>query len=405
VRGEVWIYVIGGVLVASLLLRQPQLFAIATILLLVAGVSHLWERYCLRGLSYTRSLEQTRAFFGEEVRLTVEIVNDKPLPLAWIEVEDVVPGYGMTFLPDHSGPSHIPGRRLLTMLMSVRWYERVRRHYRVQCNARGMHAFGPATLRTGDVFGLASQEMEVRGEDYLLVYPRIVSLEQLRLPTGNPFGDVAQRRKWLFEDPLRTVGVREYRPGDSPRRLHWKATARAPDQALQVKLFEPTTSHRLLVLLNVSTVTQNWSWQGYDPEALEAAITTAASVAQWAVERGYLVGLAANARLFHSSVPVRLPPSRDPHQLMHVLEALARLVPMATMSPAAFLDLEARQLAFGTTVVLVTCVASPDVLTGLARLRRGGHQPALLLITSSEEPMAPFDGIAAYAIRVEDTQR
>ena len=43
---------------------------------------------------------------------------------------------------------------------------------------------------------------------------------------------------------MRTVGVRDYRPGDSPRRLHWKATARAPGQALQVKLFEPTTTHR-----------------------------------------------------------------------------------------------------------------------------------------------------------------
>ena len=389
---------------ASLLLRQPQLFAIATILLLIAGISRLWERYCLRGLSYSRSLEQTRAFFGEEVRLSVEIVNDKPLPLAWIEVEDVVPGQGMSFAPAHAGPSHIPGRRLLTMLMSVRWYERVRRHYRMRCNARGVHAFGPATLRTGDVFGLAAQEMQVLSEDYLLVYPRVVSLEQLQLPATNPFGDVPLRRQWLFEDPLRTVGVREYRPGDSPRRLHWKATARAPDQALQVKVFEPTTSHRLLVVLNVSTSGHNWSWQGYDPEALEAAITTAASVAQWGVERGYLVGLAANARLVHSSVPVRLPPSRDQRQLMYVLEALARLVPMATMAPEAMIDVEARELAFGTTVVLVTCVATTELMRGLQRLRRGGHQPALLLITQHDEAVVPFDGIPAYAVRVQDTQ-
>jgi uncharacterized protein (DUF58 family) len=246
--------------------------------------------------------------------------------------------------------------------------------------------------------------MEVRDEEYLLVYPRIVSLDQLRLPAGNPFGDVPLRRQWLFEDPLRTVGVREYRPGDSPRRLHWKATARAPGQSLQDKLFEPTTSHRLLVLLNVSTSGQNWSWQGYDPEALEAAITTAASVAQWAVDRGYLVGLAANARLFHSSVPVRLPPSRDPRQLMHVLEALARLLPMATMAPESFVDVESRDLAFGTTVVLVTCVATAEVLSGLQRMKRRGYQPALLLITSRDTHVAAPDGIAAYAIRVEDTQ-
>ena len=133
------------------------------------------------------------------------------------------------------------------MLLSVRWYERVRRHYRVTCGARGFHAFGPATLRTGDVFGLATQEIDIPGEDYLLVYPKIVPLERLGLPARNPFGDVPLRRQWLFEDPLRTVGVRDYRPGDSPRRLHWKATARAPGQALQVKLFEPTTTQRLHV--------------------------------------------------------------------------------------------------------------------------------------------------------------
>src|ERR1700704_6051713 len=357
-RGEGFLFLIGGVVVASLLLREAQLFVVGVILLLVAGVSLVWERYCLVGLGYRRSLGQTRAMFGEEVSLTLEIVNDKPLPLAWLEIEDTVPGVGLTLAPAHIGPSHIPGRRLLTMLLSVRWYERVRRHYSVTCGARGFHSFGPATLRTGDVFGLTTREVEVAQEDFLLVYPKIVPLERLALPARNPFGDVPRRQQWLFEDPLRTVGIRDYRPGDSPRRMHWKATARAPDQALQVKLFEPTTTQRLHIVLNISTAGQNWSWHGYDPEALEAAITTAASVASWGAERGYLVGLAANAKQFHSSMAVRLPPSRDPHQLMHILEALARLVPMATMAPEDLVELEIRGLAYGTTVVMVTAVAT-----------------------------------------------
>src|SRR6266850_5911244 len=113
-RGEVWLWLIGGVLFTSLLLREAQLFVIALILLLVAAASRVWERYCLVGLGYRRSLGQTRAFFGEQISLTVEIVNAKPLPLAWLEVEDTVPGPGLTLMPAHVGPSHIPGRRLLT---------------------------------------------------------------------------------------------------------------------------------------------------------------------------------------------------------------------------------------------------------------------------------------------------
>lgn len=403
-KGEVWLWLISGVLFVSLLLHEAQLFVTATILLLVAVTTRVWQRYCLTRLGYTRSLGQARASFGERIPLTLEVTNEKPLPLAWLEIEDTVPGGGLNLQPLHTGPSHIPGRRLLTMLLSVRWYERVRRHYVVECDARGVHAFGPATLRTGDVFGLSSQEMEFQAEDYLLVYPKIVSLERLGLPPSNPFGDVPVHNQWLFEDPLRMLGVRDYRPGDNPRRLHWKATAHSPSQTLKVKLHEPTTSHRVHVLLNVGTSEQNWSWQGYDPDALEAAITTAASVASWAIERNLPAGLAANANLFHSSQRVSIGPSRDPRQLMHILEALARVVPMPSMSAESLVHLESNKLAFGTTVVMVSTVAHAGLIDQLRRLKRGGHQPVLLLITSDEQPLAVLHGVPAYAIRVEDTR-
>jgi uncharacterized protein (DUF58 family) len=404
VRGEAWFWVIGGLLFVSLWLHEGQLFVIACILLLVAIVSYGWHRYALSGVAYRRKLSQQRAFFGETVPISLELSNDKLLPLPWVEIEDTIPGGGLSLAPVHTSPSHIPGRRLLTMLLSVRWYERVRRRYSLTCNARGVHAFGPATLRTGDVFGLQTQELAVDQEDYLLVYPKVVPLEQLRLPSKYPFGDVPVQRQWLFEDPLRTVGVREFHPGDSPRRFHWKATARAAGQAPQVKVFEQTTTHRLHVLLNVNTSDQNWSWAGYEPELLEAAVTTAASVASWATEHGLPVGLAANANLFHSSAPVRIAPSRDPRQLMHVLEALARLVPMGSMSVDSLLELETQQLAFGTTVVMVTSVAGDGLLAQLRQLKRRGHQPVLLLVTNDERPAAPLDGLLAYAVRVEDTR-
>jgi hypothetical protein len=46
---EGWIYVIGGVLLASLLLHQPLLFLVSLILLLTAGVSRLWDQLDRRG--------------------------------------------------------------------------------------------------------------------------------------------------------------------------------------------------------------------------------------------------------------------------------------------------------------------------------------------------------------------
>lgn len=403
-RGEGWAYLVGGLALAGLLLHEALLVVLALMLLLVMLLSSAWDHFCLAGLSYRRTLSQTRAFPGEELTLGLEVTNAKPLPLAWLEIEDGVPGQHVELLPGPTRPSATPGRRTLSLLTSTRGYERVRRHYRLRCLARGYVAFGPATLRSGDVFGFTSRELHVHHEDYLLVYPKIVPLERLGLPAGDPFGDVPLRQQWLFEDPLRSIGVREYRPGDNPRRLHWKATARAPGQTLQVKQYEPTTSHRVLVLLNVTTADHNWSWAGYDPEVLEAAITVAASVANWASERGVPFGLRANTNLYRSGSAARIPPGRDPRQLVYVLEALARLVPMASMAPQSLVELASRELSYGTTVVLVTGMLNDALVRQLRRLRGAGHRPAVLLISTTDEPMARLDGLPAYAIHVEDTR-
>ena len=50
-------------------------------------------------------------------------------------------------------------------------------------------------------------------------------------------------------------------------------------------MHEPTTETRLIVCLNVDTLGEGW-WRGYDPDLLELAISTAASVAAWAVDQG-----------------------------------------------------------------------------------------------------------------------
>jgi hypothetical protein len=89
---------------------------------------------------------------------------------------------------------------------------------------------------------------------------------------------------------------------------------------------------------------------------------------------------------------------------MHIFEALARLVPMGSMPVEALVEIEGRDLAYGSTVVLVTAVTGDALINQLNQLKRGGHRPVLLLITSADEPVARLDGMLAYAIRIEDTR-
>lgn len=388
-----WLLLVALLLLASIWLRHGLLFLVALTLLLAAAVSRLWYRFCLDGVEYRRHFSQRRALFGEEIELTIEIVNRKLLPLAWLETEDEIPT-ALTPLRGTTRRSYKPSRSLLVNLVALRWYERVRRHYRIRCEARGEHTFGPVQVRSGDVFGFSFRATELFVEDRLLVYPRILPITRLGLPPRDPFGDHATR-DWIFEDPLRVVGLRDYVRGDNPRHIHWKATART--QTLQVKLHEATTTHHLVIFLNLHTLGPEWWWQRYDAEALELAITTAASVANWAAEHGYQVGLSGNSHKLHSMERVKVGHSRDPAQLSRILEALARTLPFASIPFDVLLRRERHELPYGATLVIVTAVLDEAILAELQALRAAGHRVALLLI--DDAPEIGLRGIPTYRIR------
>ena len=374
--GRLQVGLLVALLLGSALVRHGLLFLLALALLLVAGTTWLWERACLTNVEHRRRFSQRRAFFGEEIELTIEIVNRKALPLAWLNVEDNIPS-DLAPLQGWVTPTYTTGRATLTNLLALRWHERVRRRYRIRCLTRGEHVFGPARLRSGDLFGFTSREMTVPDLDRLLIYPRVVPIASLGLPSRDPFGDRAVRQ-WLFQDPLRVVGVRDYVPGDSLRRVNWAATART--QRLQVKLFEPTTTYDLALFLNLNTSGAAWWWQGYLPDLVEMTISTTASLGQWAIEHGYQVGLYANGKGRLSEGRLRVVPGRGPDQLTHLLEALARVLPFATLPLDQLLRVELPTLPYGATVVVVTAVLGDDIMAGLLALRAARHQVALILI-------------------------
>ena len=77
--------------ILGLLTQQPGLLAIAILVLLTAAAGWLWNEYSLRGIQYRRVFSERRAFLGETVELRVEITNRKPLPVAWVKIEDEFP--------------------------------------------------------------------------------------------------------------------------------------------------------------------------------------------------------------------------------------------------------------------------------------------------------------------------
>ena len=389
-RREAWTVTALALLALSLWLRQAPLALLSAGLLAAAASVSLWQRYALARLTYIRTVGERRAFFGEDVPLTIEITNHKLLPLPWLEVDDALPA-GLPV--DGASIVNEPGRLVLRQLLAMAPYERVRLHYRLHCGARGAHVVGPVRLRTGDPFGFAGREMVLPIYDRLLVYPRVVPVAQLGLPARHPFGDRPDPRR-LFQDPARVVGVRPYASGDSPRYIHWKASARS--QALQTRVFEPTASHTLMLYVNLASFEGYW-WASLNRDLLELCIVVAASVAAWGVEQGYQVGVTTNGAAAGGADELAVPPASDPQQLVRVLEALARISVFARTPLEAMLARDRTRLPWGTTVVAITAVLPEPVRRALLSFASAGHTAAAL-VAGNDRSVDQIPGLVTYRV-------
>jgi uncharacterized protein (DUF58 family) len=401
-----WYWLALLLFVISLFSRQPLPFLAALFTFLVAIVPDLWYRNAFRRLVVRQYVNHHNVFFGEEVMLSVSIENHKFLPLPWLKVENKI-APPLAILSKKTSRLQDARKETLTGIWLLWAFQKVTRQYRMRCQERGFHRFGPVSLSCSDPFGWLEREGTVLAVESLVVYPLIVPLEALGLSSMHPLGEHITARR-LLEDPLRVAGVRDYILGDDPRRIHWKATARAG--ALRSKVYETPALQRLLLLLDVWNYSE--TERGSDLEIQELTIATAASLGIWALEEGYMVGLLANSSmvmpLTEQALPMSLPAeesdtikvdgeefsasvlspattsipfSSDDGQYERLLSTLGRLVPQSSGSIGTLMDMEESMFPFGTTVLLVSANSSLDegTIERLLDLRMRGTAVHLVL--------------------------
>ncbi len=351
---------LGGLVLAALLHSGALVFATlaAAIFATLVVVS---RRRVFRGFTFERTLERRVIGWGGRLEVTVSLTNAKLLPLVWLRVRDQWP-LGLEpqgFVLERSGWRD---SQRLSQTLSLRWYERVRRHYQVRCLQRGLHRFGPAELEAGDPFGIAGVTREESAREEIVVLPKVLDVPGLELLTGRPLVEAPASRS-LARDPTELRGMRPYRQGDPLRSVNWRATARTG--ALHTNEFEPTALAATRLLLDVGVF--EYVWQGVDPERVELLCVVAASLASAIAAAGHLVGLATNGLVGGDWRPVDIEPQEG--ALDDVLETLARIV---VLPPDDFSHLLGRELgneAASGDVVIVTAALRPAARALVARMR------------------------------------
>ncbi|MGA2112040.1 MAG: DUF58 domain-containing protein [Anaerolineales bacterium] len=365
------------------LLGNRALLLLGVLLILLAGLSALWGRYCLEAVSYVRKLGTTHLPFGEETDLWIEVENAKPLPLVWLDAEEEFPSE-LTVRGHPVTPGPGGSRHLLDQRFTLRAYERLRRRYVIRGEERGAYDLGPTVLYSGDLFGFHSRSKRVEDRAHLVVFPKVLPLQVPATRVARPLGDYRSARR-ILEDPLLLAGAREYRVGESLRHVHWKATARKG--ALQTKSYDASASAQLILMVNGQTLEPYFA--GTVQERFEALLVTAASLAAAGLQSGHPVGLYTNAVMRASRDLTRLPASRHPSQLGRILEALAETTPFLSVPFERLLAAESPSLAYGATLLVVTALVNDSILGALLNLRRRGHPLGMVFLEEGKAPRVP----------------
>jgi uncharacterized protein (DUF58 family) len=335
-----------------------------TVIYLVAGALAAGMGWCYRALAHVdaRRRFNTHAFFGEKVKIHLDVQNKGWLPVPWLELRENLP---VALAGPHSFQTvtHLGPRADMQF------------EYSVLAQKRGYYPIGPLSLSTGDILGLSNSLHGKKEAEALVVYPRIIPFASMEIPSLSPQGELRHRLP-LFEDPTRVFGKRAYVAGDSLRRIDWKSSASTG--RLQVKLFEPSIALETFVVLNLNAGDYYYRSR---IDATELAIVIAASISNWIVGKKQMVGMLVNGHdpLTTGGVPQPLPPRKGKRHLMRLLETLARVETIDDAPLVPLLQQQRYQLAWGTTLIVVTGSAGEELLNELYQARRWGQNSVLIL--------------------------
>ncbi len=242
----------------------------------------------LRGLELKRRTPQG-VTVGRTVRITYHVTNRKRRfpTLAVYLLEEGLPGAALIARLD-AGES-----------ITVRSENHFIR--------RGIYPLEAITLSTAFPFGLFTKERDVPLPGELVIWPRADRPVPMPAPPGR-----GNRPRYSDASGLTLGargeyrGLREYRPGDDPRDIHWRATARTGEPVL--KDYDEDGAETVWICLDTRD-------EPGDPA--EGAVEAAASLAARAFQEGRQFALATPAGY--------VDPGTGTGQLERVLDILARV--------------------------------------------------------------------------------
>ena len=228
--------------------------------LLLVGSSLLYYIATMLFCEVNCTLDRRDVIKGGDIVLTVEIKNNGPLFIPYVNIvfKDTVE-FGYEMQSESLSVAGFTGKRARIALTS---------------RYRGKYDVNITEVRLMDFLGLVNFPVRYPRLPDVLVYPHVCEIDGFSA-VGKFDIDNQLNPENISEDVTAVSDVREYMTGDGMRRIHWNLSARM--MSFMSKNYENITKSRLTLLINLSRL----SGLGYEKrlmledKLIEAAVSLA----------------------------------------------------------------------------------------------------------------------------------
>jgi uncharacterized protein (DUF58 family) len=375
------VLIICGLILSGLVIRDGKLLVLAVpfVVYLIFGVLQSPGQI---DLAAVRTIDRSSLVAEQTAQTRIE-VNNQGNPLVNLHLIDPIP-------PSISIQGGQTEQRL-----SLSAGESTELEYKFT-GKRGVYSWNTIHTSASDPFGLFEFKRQIPAPGDIRVFPTPI---QIRPVTTKPrytlhaAGPIPAR---LAGTGIDFWGIREYRPGDSLRRLNWRLAARRSR-----KLFTNEYEREEIADYGLIIDARKFSSAGaLEEELFEYSISAAASLSENYLKAGNRVSLL----IFGDSI-ISVYPGYSKHQLNKVHTTLAR-ARLGSNFPFNYLEYLPTRLFPARASIVIFSTVNPRDLDIYARLISFGYEVLLISpdpvdFASRMLPKTETNSLAIRAARVE----
>lgn len=338
-----------SLIIAGIVTVRGEFIALALPLVILLMTGFIFAPDNIK-LEAKRHLSSERVSPNSEVVVTVTITNHGS-DLEEVLIEDLVPPDLKMRVPLNRHLIRLPKDSSFTFAYKV-------------TGPRGGYGFEKVRVEIKDSLGVTSRMVEIEAKGQLFVFPPVTRLRHVA---------IRPRRTKVYAGtiPARAggsgtefFGVRSYQPGDSPRVINWRASARSVEN-LYSNEFQQERVADVGIVLDGRLRTNQFA---HGHSLFEHSVQAAAALADALLAQGNRVGLLVYAAFLGWTFPGYGKVQRE-----RILHSLAHAKPGGSEVFSDFAHLPTRLFPPESQIILISPLTESD-LTPLIQLRAQGYQ-------------------------------